>query len=364
MSSSEQRVDPSAVDTSWRSAEHSPAEVKTKKRKISSMPSHPEQASVSKPAMLSRGRQYSTRSSSCLVSRFSNTIADPVDLVSSPHISGDGSSNEDAASSGSVSTEGDDGKTPPDSPVIYEEMYSDDQHVRQHDTGLDIGVPFATPLSPARTTPDLPWTHNFCDSENIFFGLTNRIMVKRLATSSYDPLGITDSPCKNQSVMVSVQYGPFNSNIPIGSMTIDKSRVARDPIAMHTSWNQIMTLHVLLDSIGYPCTRRVVNPRQQSIDFYMHRDITQSHRLMTPTESLGESQRLAMISVVSILRAYPKFCVEHPLLDSIATIFFDSNAAQAKNTLLMANWRIFTINVVGLKLWSRKPWPFLLKLKT
>ncbi|KZV33884.1 hypothetical protein F511_11094 [Dorcoceras hygrometricum] len=46
---------------------------------------------------------------------------------------------------------------------------------------------------------------------------------------------ITDSACKNQSVMVSVQYGPFNTNIPIRSTTIGKSRVARDPITMHTS---------------------------------------------------------------------------------------------------------------------------------
>ncbi|KZV46161.1 transcription factor-like protein DPB [Dorcoceras hygrometricum] len=34
-------------------------------------------------------------------------------------------------------------------------------------------------------------------------------------------LGITDSACKNHSVMVSVQYGPFNTYIPIRSMTID-----------------------------------------------------------------------------------------------------------------------------------------------
>ncbi|KZV23116.1 hypothetical protein F511_09154 [Dorcoceras hygrometricum] len=67
-------------------------------------------------------------------------------------------------------------------------------------------------------------------------GLAQRIMVKRLATSPHDPLGITDSACKNQSVVVSVQYGPFNPYIPIRSTTIGKSRVAIDPIAMHTSW--------------------------------------------------------------------------------------------------------------------------------
>ncbi|KZV48592.1 myosin-8-like [Dorcoceras hygrometricum] len=67
------------------------------------------------------------------------------------------------------------------------------------------------------------------------FGLTHRIMVKRLATSPHDPLGITDSASKNQSVMVSVQYGPFNTYIPIRSRTIGISRVVRDPISMHTS---------------------------------------------------------------------------------------------------------------------------------
>ncbi|KZV16868.1 hypothetical protein F511_37023 [Dorcoceras hygrometricum] len=68
------------------------------------------------------------------------------------------------------------------------------------------------------------------------FGLAQRIMVKRLATSPHDPLCITDSACKNQLVVVIIQYGPFNTYIPIRSTTIGKSRVARDPIAMHTSW--------------------------------------------------------------------------------------------------------------------------------
>ncbi|KZV17626.1 cleavage stimulation factor subunit 2-like [Dorcoceras hygrometricum] len=54
------------------------------------------------------------------------------------------------------------------------------------------------------------------------FGLAHRIMVKRLETASHDPLGITDSSCKNQLVMVSVQYGPFYTYIPIRSTTIGK----------------------------------------------------------------------------------------------------------------------------------------------
>ncbi|KZV18657.1 hypothetical protein F511_30978 [Dorcoceras hygrometricum] len=102
-----------------------------------------------------------------------------------------------------------------------------------------------------------------------------RIMVKRLATSPHDPLGITDSACKNQSVMVSVQYGPFNTYIPIRSTTIGKSRVVKDPITMHTSrrsnsdiacvtrqthlpkthlvlWPEIYHTIISSDSIGYP----------------------------------------------------------------------------------------------------------------
>ncbi|KZV52980.1 hypothetical protein F511_31913 [Dorcoceras hygrometricum] len=54
------------------------------------------------------------------------------------------------------------------------------------------------------------------------FGHAHRIMVKRLATSPHDPLGITDSACKNQLVVVSVQYGPFNTYIPIRSTTIGR----------------------------------------------------------------------------------------------------------------------------------------------
>ncbi|KZV38909.1 hypothetical protein F511_35772 [Dorcoceras hygrometricum] len=65
---------------------------------------------------------------------------------------------------------------------------------------------------------------------------------------------ITDSACKNQLVVVSVQYGPFNTYIPIRSTTIGKSRVARDPIAMHTSWRSNSDI-ASVTSIGYPRMR-------------------------------------------------------------------------------------------------------------
>ncbi|KZV44560.1 hypothetical protein F511_43910 [Dorcoceras hygrometricum] len=68
-------------------------------------------------------------------------------------------------------------------------------------------------------------------------------------------LGITDSACKNQLVAVSVQYGPFNTYIPIRSTTIGKSRVAIDPIAMRTSWRSNSDItSVTRYSIGYPRT--------------------------------------------------------------------------------------------------------------
>ncbi|KZV38216.1 carboxyl-terminal-processing peptidase 1, chloroplastic [Dorcoceras hygrometricum] len=91
------------------------------------------------------------------------------------------------------------------------------------------------------------------------FGLDHRIMVKRLATSPHDPLGITDSGCKNYSVVVSVQYGPFNTYIPIRSMTIGKSRVARDPITLHTSRRSNSDI-ACVTSIGYPRTKASGEP--------------------------------------------------------------------------------------------------------
>ncbi|KZV50763.1 hypothetical protein F511_27965 [Dorcoceras hygrometricum] len=62
---------------------------------------------------------------------------------------------------------------------------------------------------------------------------------------------ITDSACKNQLVVVSIQYGPFNPYIPIRSTTIGKSRIAKDPIAMHTSWRSNSDI-ASVTSIGYP----------------------------------------------------------------------------------------------------------------
>ncbi|KZV19116.1 hypothetical protein F511_20448 [Dorcoceras hygrometricum] len=92
------------------------------------------------------------------------------------------------------------------------------------------------------------------------FGLAQRIMVKSLATSPHDPLDITDSACKNQLVVVSVQYGPFNTYIPIRSTTIGKSRVAREPIAMHTSWRSNSDIVSVTRQTHLPKTHPVLWP--------------------------------------------------------------------------------------------------------
>ncbi|KZV40685.1 triacylglycerol lipase [Dorcoceras hygrometricum] len=113
------------------------------------------------------------------------------------------------------------------------------------------------------------------------FGLAHRIMVKRLATSPHDPLGITDSACKNQLVVVSVQYGPFNTYIPIRSTTIGKSRVARDPIAMHTSWRSNSDIASVTRA---SMTFRVVRTNQYNQDLGLIHSKNGNH-LESPNES-------------------------------------------------------------------------------
>ncbi|KZV40551.1 L-ascorbate oxidase [Dorcoceras hygrometricum] len=112
-------------------------------------------------------------------------------------------------------------------------------------------------------------------------GPAQRIIIKRLATSPHDPLGITDSTCKNQSVVVSVQYGPFNPFISIRSTTIGKSRVARDPIAMHTSWRSNSDI-ASVTSIGYP---RMSASGESSTTMHRLLHASGSHPIPTPYDS-------------------------------------------------------------------------------
>ncbi|KZV26867.1 phosphoglycerate kinase, chloroplastic-like [Dorcoceras hygrometricum] len=96
----------------------------------------------------------------------------------------------------------------------------------------------------------------------------------------HDPLGITDSACKNQLVMVSVQYGPFNPYIPIRSTTIGKSRVAKDPIAMHTSWRSNSDIASIT---RFSMTFRVVRTNQYNQDLGLIHSTNDNH-LESPNE--------------------------------------------------------------------------------
>ncbi|KZV38119.1 hypothetical protein F511_38243 [Dorcoceras hygrometricum] len=119
-------------------------------------------------------------------------------------------------------------------------------------------------------------------------GLAHRIMVKRLATSPHDPLGITDSSCKNQLVVVSVQYGPFNPYIPIRSTIIGKSRVAIDPIAMHTSWRSNSGI---ASATRVSMTFRVVRTNQYSQDLGLIHSTNGNH-LESPNEGSSIDHQL------------------------------------------------------------------------
>ncbi|KZV57385.1 coiled-coil domain-containing protein 94 [Dorcoceras hygrometricum] len=84
---------------------------------------------------------------------------------------------------------------------------------------------------------------------------------KASTTSPHDPLGITDSAWKNQSVMVSIQYDPFKSNIPIRSTTIGitdsawKNQSVMVSIQYDPFKSNIPIRSTTIDSIGYPHTR-------------------------------------------------------------------------------------------------------------
>ncbi|KZV31436.1 hypothetical protein F511_39794 [Dorcoceras hygrometricum] len=55
-------------------------------------------------------------------------------------------------------------------------------------------------------------------------------------------------------------HGPFNTNIPIRSTTIGKSRVARDLITMHTSWRSNSDIACVTRKTHLPKTHQVLWP--------------------------------------------------------------------------------------------------------
>ncbi|KZV34631.1 callose synthase 12-like [Dorcoceras hygrometricum] len=138
------------------------------------------------------------------------------------------------------------------------------------------------------------------------FELAQRIMVKRLATSRHDPLGITDSASKNQLVVVSVQYGPFNPYIPIRSNVIGKSRVAIDPIAMHTSWRSNSDIASVT---RVSMTFRVVRTNQYNQDLGLIHSTNGNH-LESPNEGSSidhqqSGEKLEISRYIVVSAGYP-----------------------------------------------------------
>ncbi|KZV35435.1 disease resistance protein [Dorcoceras hygrometricum] len=231
---------PSAKDKkASASAAPSSAPVKSKKRKASSAPSRPIQSS--------RERKYSTRSSSRLVSSFSNTDDDPVDLVSSPPGLGD-----DDDSSGD-----EDAGNPQGSPTTEELI--DDYSLEERNTGL---VPESDP-------PCIPSDLS-----------SRRARFQQLERSAINvDFGFSGAGASTSSQLI--------RSVPsVESLSFAKAAV------------------------------------RNFLELGLHQ--------------LGETQRLAMISAVSILRVAPEFSSDSSLLENVATIFSDSDAAQARSTSLMA----------------------------
>ncbi|KZV57806.1 microtubule associated protein 1a [Dorcoceras hygrometricum] len=185
---------------------------------------------------------------------FYNTDADPVDLVSSPPVSGGG---------GGVG-EHDDNSTPPDSPVVYENVPGDDHPIQEQDAGL---------------------------------------------ASEADHISIP---------------------LDLSSCRARLQRLEGLAIGVDLSFSDAGT------STSSQLVRCI--PSMESLSF-AKADV--HNFLELGLHQLGESQRLAMISVISILRASPEFTSEYPLLDSVSTIFSDLDAAQALSTSSLAKLEDF-----------------------
>ncbi|KZV33829.1 hypothetical protein F511_29706 [Dorcoceras hygrometricum] len=78
-----------------------------------------------------------------------------------------------------------------------------------------------------------------------------------------------------------IMYGPFNPYIPIRSTTIGKSRVAKDPIAMHTSWRSNSDIASVT---RVSMTLRVVRTNQYNQDIGLIHSTNGNH-LESPNEA-------------------------------------------------------------------------------
>ncbi|KZV57194.1 hypothetical protein F511_27249 [Dorcoceras hygrometricum] len=163
-------------------------------------------------------------------------------------------------------------------------------------------------------------------------------MVKRLATSRHDPLSITDSACKNQLVVVSIQYGPFNTYIPIRSTTIGKSRVAIDPVAMHTSWRSNSDIASVT---RVSMTFRVVRTNQYNQDLGLNHSTNGNH-LESPNEGSSIDHQVTIHLHAQNITMFPTnktcwsiFTLALQLIDVIFFLSFDQHLLSTSDQLLL-----------------------------
>ncbi|KZV32715.1 hypothetical protein F511_31172 [Dorcoceras hygrometricum] len=90
----------------------------------------------------------------------------------------------------------------------------------------------------------------------------------------------------------SVRYGPFNPYIPIRSTTIGKSRVAKDPIAMHTSWRSNSDI---ANVTRVSMTFRVVRNNQYNQDLGLIHSTNGNH-LESPNEGSSIDHQILVSS--------------------------------------------------------------------
>ncbi|KZV29193.1 hypothetical protein F511_37180 [Dorcoceras hygrometricum] len=143
-------------------------------------------------------------------------------------------------------------------------------------------VASARPASRTAAQPPTPATRNLCAKRSaVSDNSCEEAPIHARPARMYRARScITDSACKNQLVMVSVQYGPFNTYIPIRSTTIGKSRVAIDPIALHTSWRSNSDI-ASVTSIGYP---RMSASGESSTTMHRLLHASGSHPIPTPCD--------------------------------------------------------------------------------
>ncbi|KZV39285.1 hypothetical protein F511_18346 [Dorcoceras hygrometricum] len=93
---------------------------------------------------------------------------------------------------------------------------------------------------------------------------------------------------QNSGLAHRIMYGPFNPYIPIISTTIGKSRVAKDPIAMRTSWRSNSDI-ASVTSIGYP---RMSASGESSTTMHRLLHASGSHPIPTPYDPKRVGKRV------------------------------------------------------------------------